>query len=197
MFTGIVEETGQVRNLQEYENLAVLTVEADKVIEGSVAGSSIAVNGVCLTVTAVDGAQLSFDVMLETLRATALSGLSAGDPVNLERALRADGRLDGHIVSGHVDRVERLTRRITKENYLELRFSMDNSIAKFIAPKGSITINGVSLTVGGVTPAEFSVYIIPTTTELTNLGTIREGQAVNVEVDILARYIERQMSQQS
>lgn len=196
MFTGIVEETGVVRSLDVKENLAVLTVQADRVREGAQLGSSIAVDGVCLTVTATGNGVLTFDVMRETLRATSLGKLQPGDRVNLERAVRADGRLDGHIVSGHVDRVETLKQRVTLENYLELRFSMDDSIARFIAPKGSVTVNGVSLTVGEVAGDEFSVYIIPTTEQVTNLGDMPEGRAVNIEVDILARYIERQMTHQ-
>ncbi|MCA9393220.1 MAG: riboflavin synthase [Candidatus Omnitrophica bacterium] len=194
MFTGIVEETGTVRRLEERPNLAVLSVEAGKVFVDTELGASIAVDGVCLTVTGHDGSGLTFDVMWETLRATTLGKLKAGDRVNLERAVRADGRLDGHIVSGHVDRIETLKERVTRENYLELRFSLDNSIARYLAPKGSVTVNGVSLTVGEVSVGEFSVYIIPATEKHTNLGALPEGHPVNIEVDILARYIERQMA---
>lgn len=174
--------------------MAVLSVEAGKVFVDTELGASIAVDGVCLTVTGHDGSGLTFDVMWETLRATTLGKLKAGDRVNLERAVRADGRLDGHIVSGHVDRIETLKERVTRENYLELRFSLDNSIARYLAPKGSVTVNGVSLTVGEVSVGEFSVYIIPATEKHTNLGALPEGHPVNIEVDILARYIERQMA---
>ncbi|MCA9403152.1 MAG: riboflavin synthase [Candidatus Omnitrophica bacterium] len=194
MFTGIVEETGTVHRLEERPNLAVLSVEAGKVFVDAQLGSSIAIDGVCLTVTGRDGSCLTFDVMWETLRATTLGELKAGDRVNLERAVRADGRLDGHIVTGHVDRIETLKERVTRENYLELRFTLDNSIARYLAPKGSVTVNGVSLTVGEVSADGFSVYIIPATEKHTNLGTLPEGHPVNIEVDILARYIERQMA---
>lgn len=197
MFTGIVEEIGTIKKLEQRQNLVVLSIVAEKVLAGTTNGSSIAVDGVCLTVTHMEDGVLTFDVMQETLRATALGGRREGDPVNLERAVRADGRLDGHIVSGHVDRVEALNQRIGGENYLELRFSMDASINKYIVPKGSVTINGVSLTVGEVTADEFTVYIIPVTEKYTNLGSLNENESVNVEVDILARYIEKQMTQQA
>ncbi|MGE0269160.1 MAG: riboflavin synthase [Candidatus Omnitrophota bacterium] len=194
MFTGIVEEIGTVKRLVSKENLAILVVQATKISKGVRLGSSICVNGVCLTVTAVEEKNLIFDAMAETLEKTTLGKLKSGDKVNLERAVKSSGRLDGHIVTGHVDQVSMLIKRIAKENYLELRFSLDHLIARFIAPKGSICINGVSLTVGAVTKEYFSVYIIPLTEKETNLGLLKEQMSVNIEVDILARYIERQMA---
>lgn len=197
MFTGIVEEKGSVVALSQEKNLAVLSLTADKVLEGVVLGASIAVDGVCLTVNNIDGRQLSFDVMKETLRATTIGDLGIGAFVNLERAVRIDGRLDGHIVTGHVDGVENLKQRVSGENYIELCFSLDSALAKYIVPKGSVTVNGVSLTVGQVTEESFSVYLIPVTAEVTNLGQLKEGDAVNIEVDVLARYIEKQVHSQS
>lgn len=194
MFTGIVEEIGIVKKIVSKNNLAILTVQANKICRGVRLGSSISVNGVCLTVTASKEKILSFDAMAETLAKTTLGQLKSGDKVNLERAVRANGRLDGHIVTGHVDQVTVLTKQIKKENYLELQFFLDKTIARFIVPKGSICVNGVSLTVGAVTSKYFSVYIIPSTEKETNLGLLNEQSPVNIEVDILARYIEKQIA---
>ena len=193
MFTGIIEEIGKVTRIQHQQNLAVLSVSAKKIATGTKIGSSICVNGACLTVSAIKNNVYSFDVMLETLDKTNLGQLEKGSYVNLERALKLSSRLDGHLVSGHVDQVSKLKKRIQKENYLELQFGLHRDIARFVVPKGSITINGVSLTVGKVTKTMFSVYIIPVTERDTNLGDLANGQLVNVEADLLARYIAKQL----
>lgn len=193
MFTGIIEEIGIVKQVVHKKNLAVLTVDSGKIARGIKLGSSICVDGVCLTVCRIKAKLISFDIMLETLSKTSLGGLSKGSTVNLERALKLSSRLDGHLVSGHVDQVSRLRKKISKENYLELQFDLDKKISKYVVPKGSISINGVSLTVGKVTKNMFSVYIIPVTEKETNLGQLSEKQHVNIEVDLLARYLEKQI----
>ncbi|MBP9854101.1 MAG: riboflavin synthase [Candidatus Omnitrophica bacterium] len=197
MFTGIVEEMGAVKELHLKKNLAILTIQAKKIQKGIKLGDSISVNGACLTVSVIKGMALSFDMMAETLTKTNLGKLKNGDKVNLERALRADGRLDGHIVTGHIDQIATVTKLVKQENYLELRFSVDKNMARYIVPKGSICVNGVSLTVGEVAKNYFSVYLIPLTQKETNLGFLQKGQTVNIEIDILAKYIEKQMANRS
>jgi riboflavin synthase len=194
MFTGIIEEIGLVRKHDKKINLSVLAVQANKICRGLKLGSSICVDGVCLTVTAINGKVLTFDVMLETLNKTTLGLRKCNDKVNMERAIKSNGRLDGHIVTGHIDLVSVVKRLIKKENYLEIQIDLDRAIKKYIVPKGSICVNGVSLTVGEVTKDYFSVYIIPATERETNLGVLKIKQPVNIEVDILARYIEKQLS---
>lgn len=194
MFTGIVEEVGLVKKHTKKENLSVLAVQANMVFRGIKLGSSICVDGVCLTVTAINGKVLTFDVMLETLNKTTLGMLENNDKVNMERAIKSSGRLDGHVVTGHVDLVSIVKKLIKKENYLEIQIDLDHAIKKYIVPKGSICVNGVSLTVGSVTRDYFSVYIIPATERETNLGALKAKQPVNIEVDILARYIEKQLT---
>ena len=152
-------------------------------------GDSIAVNGVCLTVTNVREDILTFDIMRETLIKTNLGTLQPKSRVNLERALKANGRIDGHFVSGHVDDLGRIIARITGENYTELRIGIKKSLMKYIAPKGSVCLDGVSLTIGEVKKTYFSVYLIPFTLEVTTLGAMKKGDKVNIETDILAKYI--------
>lgn len=194
MFTGIVEEIGSIKKIVRKKNLSVLGIQCDKIGRGVKLGSSICVDGVCLTVAEADHGMVTFDVMLETLDKTTLGRLKREDKVNLERAIKPSGRLDGHIVTGHVDLVSVLKKQIKKENYLELQFTLDPYIAKYIVPKGSVCVNGVSLTVGVVTKNFFSVYIIPTTQKETNLGLLQENQRVNIEVDILSRYVEKHLT---
>jgi riboflavin synthase len=189
MFTGIIEEMGVVEGIVSKKNLSVLRVRAQKVLEEAQAGTSIAVNGVCLTVTAVTGKVLTFDIMRETLLKTNLGKLAPKSRVNLERAMKADGRIDGHFVSGHVDDMGTVRERITGENYTELRISIRKDLQKYIAPKGSVCLDGVSLTVGEVQKTYFSVYLIPFTLEVTTLGAMCKGGRVNIETDILAKYI--------
>ena len=191
MFTGIVEELGQVAGLRGGSDSAVLTVRGPKVSEDATDGASIAVNGVCLTVVDRDADLLSFDVMAETLHRSSLGALAVGDPVNLERAMAATGRLGGHIVQGHVDGTGRLLHRIPGERWEVVRFSLPAELARYVVEKGSITVNGVSLTVSAVGPDFFEVSLIPSTLVLTTLGTQQPGDPVNLEVDVIAKYVER------
>jgi len=208
MFTGIVEERGEVVAIEVAGDDARLRVRGPRVTEDAREGDSISVDGVCLTVVgeAADGV-FAADVMGETLRRTALGARRPGDPVNLERALRADARLGGHVVQGHVDGVGHLLARTPGERWDLLRFSVPTSLARYVAEKGSITVDGVSLTVTGVGddgPAEgpggldlaaerswLEVGLIPTTLTATTLGARAVGDAVNLEVDVLAKYVER------
>lgn len=195
MFTGIVEEIGSVRSLSHPDGSradAVLTVAAQTVARDARPGDSIAVSGVCLTVTALheDGA-FTVDVMPETLRRTSLGGLDVGAPVNLEAALPVHGRLGGHVVQGHVDGTATLVERTPGPRWDELTFTLPAPLGRYVVPKGSIAVDGVSLTVAGVGAGTFTVCLIPTTLARTTLGGLRPGQAVNVEADVLAKYVER------
>ena len=192
MFTGIVEEIGTVRAVERRAEDARITVAGPLVVPGTAVGASIAVDGVCLTATAFPaGAEVAFDVMPETLRRSTLGGLAPGDRVNLERALPADGRLDGHLVQGHVDGVGRLVSRTPGERWDDLAFELPPGLARYVAEKGSIAVSGVSLTVTWVTDSGFGVSLIPATLAATTLGALAPGEAVNLEVDVVAKYVER------
>ncbi len=195
MFTGIVEERGTVRSLTQPQDGrdAVLTVDAPTVAADARHGASIAVNGVCLTVVEQSPGGFSADVMPQTLRLTALGDLRPGDPVNLERALPAAGRLDGHVVQGHVDGVATLTTRNPGPRWDELTFDLPEHLRRYVAPQGSIAVAGVSLTVTHVTDTGFGVALIPTTLDLTTLGQLRPGDRANIEVDVIAKYVERML----
>jgi riboflavin synthase len=189
MFNGIIEEMGVVDRINRRRNLSILKVRAQKILKGTKAGDSIAVNGVCLTVTDVAAHTLTFDLMKETLVRTSLGGLKPAARVNLERALRVGGRISGHFVTGHIDGVAVIQDRIDKTNDTDLRVSLAKELARYIVPKGSVCLDGVSLTVGEVKAAFFSVYLIPFTKEVTTLGFAKNGDKVNIETDILAKYI--------
>jgi len=189
MFTGIVEETGVVQEIVHKKNLSVLRVRARKVLAGTSNGTSISVNGVCVTVTNRKKNVLEFDIMLETLLKTNLGVLRPRSRVNLERALKANGRVNGHFVSGHVDDMGTIKAVITGENYTELQISAKRNIMRYIAPKGSVCLDGVSLTIGEVRKNYFSVYLIPFTLKVTTLGIMTKGDRINIETDILAKYI--------
>ncbi|WP_342025067.1 riboflavin synthase [Arthrobacter citreus] len=198
MFTGIVAEQGSVKSLKPNndDDSAVLVITAPKTGAGLELGGSIAVNGVCLTATAVDGDRISLDVMGETLDRTTTGNLRPGSNVNLERCVPAGGRLDGHVVQGHVDGVGELLERENRGSWERLRFAVPQRLARYIAEKGSIAVDGVSLTVSGVSNAGepeqwFEVGLIPTTLAETGLGQLKPGGAVNLEVDVLAKYAER------
>jgi riboflavin synthase len=195
MFTGIVEELGEVLALEPSSAAAVLTVLAPGIGQDLSAGASVAVDGVCLTMTraepAPSGRSLSFDVMAETLRRTALGRLRPGDGVNLERAVRADGRLGGHIVQGHVDGVAVVATREPGDGWETVRFDLPEDLARYVAEKGSVAVDGVSLTVTAVGRTWFEVGLIPETLRRTTLGRRPVGAPVNVEVDVLAKYTER------
>ena len=189
MFNGIVEEAGIVEALERRKNLSVLKVRARKVLQGTKPGDSIAVDGVCLTVTDKKKDVLTFDMMRETVNKTSLGRLRRGDKVNLERALKAGGRVSGHFVTGHVDDVGRIEGKITAANYMELSIRLPKGLGKYIVPKGSVALDGVSLTVGKVGKVFFSVYLIPFTKQVTTLGAKKKGDRVNIETDILAKYL--------
>lgn len=190
MFTGIVAAVGTVSSATPAEGGVRLRVAAGGLDLGDVAvGDSIAVNGVCLTVVARDAGEFEADVSRETLACTA--GIAAGDRVNLEKALRLADRLGGHLVSGHVDGVGAVTRFDPAGDDRVLAVSAPRELAKYIARKGSVTVNGVSLTVNEVNGAQFVVNLIPHTLAATNLGRLRVGDKVNLEADVLARYVER------
>ncbi|GAB2682971.1 riboflavin synthase [Thalassiella azotivora] len=200
MFTGIVEELGTVVSVEPESDSARLTVRGPLVTSDATHGASIAVNGVCLTVTDAEPADgdgtFTVDVMAETLRRSSLAGLRPGDPVNLERAMAADGRFGGHVVQGHVDGVGRVVERVPGERWHTVRFAVPAGLARYLVEKGSVTVDGVSLTVVQVSPpgeAEpwFTVGLIPTTLAATTLGTRGPGDPVNLEVDVLAKYVER------
>ena len=205
MFTGIVEELGRVVRLETVEDSARLTVEAPTVTQDVNLGDSVSVNGCCLTVTAVHGSTFTADLMAETLTRTTLGSQAPGDPVNLERALRASDRLGGHIVQGHVDATAEVLDHHRGEHWDLLRISLPQEIARYLAVKGSVALDGVSLTVVDVVDApstidvapvpgagaSLSVGLIPETLRRTTLGTRRPGERVNLEVDVLAKYAER------
>lgn len=196
MFTGIVEEMGEYVAARRGTRSEVLVIRAKKVLEGTVIGDSIAVNGVCLTVTGLSNNSFEADVMPETLRRSNLGGLSVGDHVNLERAMAADGRFGGHIVAGHVDGTG-VIREITEEdNAVWYAIGTKPEILRYIVEKGSVAIDGISLTVAGVDDreGEFRVSIIPHTRAVTVLSDRRIGDVVNLENDIVGKYIERLMS---
>ncbi len=194
MFTGIVEELGEVVALDLGAESARLSVRGSLVTGDAAHGDSIAVNGVCLTVVGepVDGT-FTVDVMLETLRRSALGALDVGAPVNLERAMAANGRFGGHVVQGHVDGTARVVRRERSERWDVVAIELPDHLAPYVVEKGSITVDGVSLTVASLDDAAgiFTVSLIPTTLDLTTLGRREVGDLVNLEVDVLAKYVER------
>ncbi len=191
MFTGIVEELGTVGAIELGAESAVLRIEGPLVVSDATHGASIAVNGVCLTVTSHDETGFTVDVMAETLRRSSLGSLHEGDRVNLERAMAASSRFGGHIVQGHVDGTATVTGRVPGDRWEVVTFTLPGALAPYVVEKGSITVDGVSLTVSAVDPATFSVSLIPTTLELTTLGRKQVGDPVNLEVDVVAKYVER------
>ncbi|WP_448639857.1 riboflavin synthase [Geodermatophilus sp. URMC 63] len=196
MFTGIVEEVGSLAAREDAGDAAVLRIRARRVLEDVALGDSIAVNGVCLTVTGTDGEVWTTDVMAETLRRSSLGALADGDPVNLERAVAAGGRLGGHVVQGHVDGVGRVVSRTPGEHWEVVRVALPPDLARYVVEKGSITVDGVSLTVSALSAADdpepwFEVSLIPTTLRETTLGRRAPGDPVNLEVDVIAKYVER------
>ena len=212
MFTGIVEELGEVIGLERHDGAARLTVRGPKVVAGARHGDSIAVNGVCLTVTASDDDAFTADVMGETLRRSDIGVLAPGSTVNLERPLRAGEPLGGHLVQGHVDGTGRVVSRIPARHWEVVRITLPYGLARYVADKGSVAVDGVSLTVSAVSdamtaspggPADserreqepdepwFEVSLIPLTLEQTTLGRKQPGETVNLEVDVVAKYVEK------
>ena len=197
MFTGIVEELGAVAGVEEQADAVRLTVRGPLVVVDARRGDSIAVNGCCLTVTDHTAETFTADVMKESLDRTSLGRLTVGDPVNLERAMRADGRFGGHLVQGHVDGTGVVVSRTPSAHWDVVRIACPVGLARYVAEKGSIAVDGTSLTVVEITDGDtptFTVSLIPTTLEATTLGRRRLDDLVNLEVDVLAKHLERLMS---
>ena len=191
MFTGIVEELGTIRSIRRGAASAVLSIGAEAVLSDLRIGDSVAVNGVCLTATGVDGSGFTADVMHETLQRSSLGALGPGSRVNLERAMAADGRFGGHIVSGHIDGTGTIAERRRDDNAVWYTVSAPPALLRYIVEKGSIAIDGISLTVASVEADRFSVSVIPHTAAVTLLGAKGPGGVVNLETDIIGKYVER------
>lgn len=195
MFTGIIEEVGSVASIRKGAHSCVLTMNASRVLEDVHLGDSIATNGVCLTVTSFTNHSFSADVMHETLNRSSLGSLHIGSPVNLERAMLAGGRFGGHIVSGHIDGVGTISSIKEDDNAVWYTVEAPSNILRYIIEKGSITLDGISLTVAKVTNSNFSVSIIPHTRAQTNLASKKVGDVLNLENDLVGKYVERLMLQ--
>jgi len=193
IFTGLIIVVGRVRQISRRENGAFLVIEATKVLEGTRIGDSISINGVDLTVIKMSADSFSADASLETLKRSTLGELRVGDRVNLERALAVGERLGGHMVQGHVDGTGELVSVVPEGNAYRMRFGFARELGRYIAMKGSITVDGISLTVAGLGDDWFEVAIIPHTWRETSLSDLKNGGRVNLEVDVLAKYVERLM----
>lgn len=191
MFTGIVEEVGILEKVKKGTHSAILTIRAAQVLEGTKIGDSIAVNGICLTVTTLSSDTFTADVMHETLNRSSLAGLGPGSRVNLERAMAADGRFGGHIVSGHVDGVGKIVEIQKDDNAIWYTIEAGEAILRYIVEKGSITIDGISLTVAKVEKNRFSISAIPHTVAQTILQEKKKGSLVNLETDLIGKYVEK------
>lgn len=194
MFTGIIEEMGVVKAVGKTLQGSSVTILAKTVLDGLKVGDSVTVNGVCLTVVGCDGAEMKADISPETLKVTTLGILKAGDPANLERAMRLGDRLGGHLVTGHVDGVGIIRSRVQDGDALQITIEAPRDVLRYCVPKGSITVDGISLTVNEVTDRGFRVTIIPHTAKVTTLGIKQVGDAVNLETDLIGRYVERLLS---
>jgi riboflavin synthase len=191
MFTGIIEEMGTVKALRREAGAARLTLSASKVLDGTVLGDSICVNGVCLTVVDLGTNEFSADVAVETLKVTNLGDLRTGSRVNLERALQLSARIGGHLVSGHVDAVGRVREKREEGNGWRIFIEAPGTVLRYVIKKGSIAIDGISLTVADVDTRGFAIAMIPHTAKLTTLGYKSAGDSVNLESDIIGKYVER------
>ena len=197
MFTGIIEELGEITAIETLSDAARFTVRGPLVTSDAIHGASIAVNGVCLTVVdptdakALSEGEFTADVMAESLNRSSLADLSVGDRVNLERPMTHNGRFGGHIVQGHVDGTGTVLERTTSDNWDLVRISLPDGLVRYVVEKGSITVDGISLTVSGLTDTDFTVSLIPGTLAATTLGFKQAGARVNLEVDVLAKYVEQ------
>jgi len=196
MYTGIVEELGEVVGLEHLEGAARITVRGPLVTSDATSGDSLSINGVCLTVTAAHDGTFTADVMAETLSRSGLGDLRPGSPVNLERSVRPDGRLGGHLVQGHVDGIGTIISRSPAEHWDVVRISLPEGLARYVVEKGSVSVDGVSLTVTSASdavagPPWFEVSLIPETLRRTTLGRKQPGDSVNLEVDVIAKYVEK------
>ncbi|MFE0105977.1 riboflavin synthase [Streptomyces sp. NPDC059009] len=197
MFTGIVEELGEITAVEKLGDASRFRLRGPVVTEGARHGDSIAVNGVCLTVVEHDGDEFTADVMDETLKRSSLGALDVGSRVNLERPTAVGARLGGHIVQGHVDGTGSIVAREPSENWEIVKVSLPAELARYVVEKGSITVDGVSLTVVEAGPDFFTISLIPTTLALTTLGFKQPGDPVNLEVDVIAKYVERLLGDRS
>jgi riboflavin synthase len=191
MFTGIIEVLGTVASIESAGELTRLAIDAPEIARDVRVGESVAINGCCLTVIAEQAGSLHFDVVRETVLRTSLGDLAVGSRVNLERAMRADGRLDGHIVQGHIDGTGRVERLERDGDDVRLYVACEREVTDNLVEKGSVAIDGVSLTVVGVSETGFDVALIPHTLEVTNLGGYKPGDRVNLEADVLGKYVKR------
>jgi riboflavin synthase len=191
VFTGIVEELGEVVAVEQLEDASRFRLRGPLVTEGAQHGDSIAVNGVCLTVVEFGDGEFTADVMAETLKRSSLGALEIGSRVNLERPMAVGGRLGGHIVQGHVDGTGTILERTPSEHWELVKVGLPAHLSRYVVEKGSITVDGVSLTVVEVTDDWFTISLIPTTLDLTTLGIKKSGDPVNLEVDVIAKYVER------
>ncbi|MFH9860823.1 riboflavin synthase [Streptomyces sp. NPDC017202] len=194
MFTGIVEELGEITAVENLDDACRFRVRGPVVTDGAKHGDSIAVNGVCLTVVEHEGDEFTADVMAETLKRSSLGALTVGSRVNLERPTAVGARLGGHIVQGHVDGTGQVLERTPSEHWEIVRIALPADLARYVVEKGSITVDGISLTVVEAGSDHFTVSLIPTTLDLTTLGLKQPGDPVNLEVDIVAKYVERLMA---
>jgi len=196
MFTGLVTELGKVVDIARGESSAIFTISAPASTAELSVGDSIAVNGVCLTATSISGGSFTADVMVQTLNLTSLAQVEVGTPVNLELAAQMDMRMGGHIVQGHVDGVATVVQSAPGEKWVQFDISVPEPLMKYVVAQGSITVDGVSLTVGALDDAKnvVTLWLIPETLAKTNLSTKKSGDLVNIEVDILAKYVERLIS---
>ena len=189
MFTGIVEEIGAVKGINKSSTGALLKIKAENIHVDAKPGDSIAVNGVCLSVTAINTNILSFDVIPETLKRTTLADLKANDPVNLERSMKVDSRIGGHFITGHIDYKGRINDIIKNQPNAGFNVSLPKEFSKFVVEKGSVALDGTSLTVAAVSKDNFTVYLIPHTFKNTALGIKKKGDFINVETDIIGKYV--------
>jgi riboflavin synthase len=193
MFTGIIEELGEVKAIEKQQDAIRLTIGAKKVLSDLGRGDSISCSGTCLTAIEIDDEGFTADVMLETLKRSSLSEVKVGDPINLERAMSATTRFGGHVVQGHVDGVGEVVSREPSENWEWVRIRIPQDLLKYVVHKGSITLDGISLTVNEIDGDVIGVSLIPETLTVTTLGYKQPGAKVNVEADVLAKHIERLM----
>ena len=196
MFTGLIAELGSITAIEKSETSAVFTINAPGLISQIAVGDSVAVNGVCLTATSIDGTAFTADVMVQTLNLTSLSQIFVGSPVNLELAAQLNARMGGHLVQGHIDGVATVVGLTPGDKWAQFDISVPPDLTKYIVNQGSICLDGISLTVGEINDANnvVTVWLIPETLERTNLSSLLPGDLINVEVDILAKYVERLLS---
>jgi len=196
MFTGIIQEVGKIKRITKSGSIYKISVSCSELTKNLVKGASIACNGICLTVSEFTADSVSFEAMHETISKTNISEWISGSPINMERALGLNDKLDGHLVQGHIDTVTTLQKIVRNQNTVSLRFSLPKPFAQLIVEKGSIAVNGVSLTVSELTETSFSVSLVDYTLNHTNLGTLQPGSRVNIEFDIVGKYLIRFLNTQ-